>query len=152
MPYVLIIVGAVILVTAINGTTGQLGTMLRADIFGSHGFIYWFLAILVIGAIGYIKPFKKLSDWLLVLVVLVLFLANKGGVFAQFNTALTTIGTSSQTATPTAVASTPSTANLSSTVYGSASNLLDTEPLTGLDTDTGLWLGGNGAIDTGTFD
>jgi hypothetical protein len=95
MPFVLIIIGAVLFVSAIQGTTGQLGTLVKGDITGQGSFIYWFIAILIIGAIGYIPSLKKLSDAFLVLLLLVLFIANKG-VFAQFNSAIkqVTAGTS----------------------------------------------------------
>src|SRR5487761_2645425 len=91
MPYVFIIAGAVILLTAINGTTGELGAMLKTDIFGTGGFMYWFIAIVIVGGIGYIKPLKPLSDIILVLLVLILFLSSKGGFFKQFTQATNTI-------------------------------------------------------------
>jgi len=90
MPFILIVVGLILLVTAIKGTTGRLGTMLAEDTFGAGGFVYWFVAIMVVGAIGYIKAFKTLSDAFIVLIVLSLVLSHRG-VFKQFNDAIKSI-------------------------------------------------------------
>src|SRR5262249_20848171 len=66
MAIILIIVGIILFLTAIRGTTAQFGNLLLQDLFG--GFVYWFGAIIVIGLIGYIKPLRPLSNALLVLV------------------------------------------------------------------------------------
>jgi len=95
MPFVLIIAGILLFVTAIKGTTGTLAKLVSDDIFGTRGYIYWFASIIIVGAIGYVKPLKGISDAFLLLLILVLFLANRG-VFAQFNSALA--GTASQDA------------------------------------------------------
>lgn len=104
MPFVLIVIGVILLVTAIQGTTGQLGSMLRQDVFpgGGKGYLYWFVAIFLIGAIGYEPKLRPISRGLLVLVVLVL-LISQGGFFAKFSQALGQIGQgvgSGSTATP----------------------------------------------------
>jgi hypothetical protein len=96
VPYILIAVGIILFVTAIKGTTGKLGEYLGEDIFGARGYIYWIVAIFVVGAIGYIKPLQKLSDSFILLLVLVLLLGNKG-FFAQFNAAIKEIGPSHTT-------------------------------------------------------
>lgn len=102
MPFALVIIGVVLLVSAVMGTTGTLFTLIRGDFTGPSNFIYWFTAILIIGAIGYIPDFKKFSVAFLALVIIVLFLkrgnANGigGGFFQQFASA---IG-STQTAAP----------------------------------------------------
>jgi hypothetical protein len=87
MPFVLIAIGAILFLTAINGTTLQLGSMLKSDTFGKGGYIYWAVAVFIVGAIGYYKPLKKPSDLFLILVILGLLLSN-GGVFAKFNQAI----------------------------------------------------------------
>lgn len=93
MPFILIVVGIILLVTAIQGTTGQLASMLSQDVFGAGGYLYWFVAILVIGAVGYVKQLKTLSDMGIFLVVLVLILSHKG-LFQQFNAELKKIKSS----------------------------------------------------------
>ncbi len=90
MPFVLIFIGALFFITAIRGTSLQFVHMLQDDVFlakSGHSYLYWAVAIFLVGALGYIKSVRPLSDSFLVLLVIVLFLAN-GGVFAQFNQAL----------------------------------------------------------------
>lgn len=92
MPFVLIIVGLIVFVAAIRGTIGTLGSLLYGDFTGSNSFLYWAVSILVIGAVGYIKALKGLSDSFILLLVIVLFLSNRG-FFAQFTNALRNIAT-----------------------------------------------------------
>lgn len=90
MPFLIIIIGLLLVVTAFKGTTGRLGQMLVEEFTGQSSFLYWAVAILVIGAVGYIKPLKGLANSFLVLLIVVLFLSNKG-FFGKFSTALKSI-------------------------------------------------------------
>lgn len=93
MPFALVIIGVVLLIAAVRGTTGDSGsqkglfTLVKGDFSGPNNFIYWFVAILIIGMIGYIPDLKKLSVAFLTLVIVVLFLS-RGGFFQQFTSAL----------------------------------------------------------------
>ena len=90
MPFVLIFIGALFFITAIRGTSLLFVQMLQDDIFttkSGHSFFFWAIAILIVGALGYIKSIRPLSDSFLLLLIIVLFLSN-GGVFSQFNQAL----------------------------------------------------------------
>jgi hypothetical protein len=95
MPFLFIIVGLVMVTAAARNTvaddvtTKQLGLthLLRNDFTGKNNFVYWVLSILIVGAIGYIKPLQPVSRAFMLLIIIVLFLTNKG-VFAQFNEAL----------------------------------------------------------------
>lgn len=134
MPFILVIVGLIVLVTAIQGTTGALAHDLAQDVFGSGGFLYWFVAILIIGAIGYVKPLKPFSDAFLVLLVLVLVLAH-GGVFDKAQQAIAqiaAINTNSQSA-PSAT-QTPTTPQVPSLMIPapSAEPGLSLQPIPGL--------------------
>ena len=111
MPFALLIIGAFLLIAAVRGTTdgpSGLFALVAGDFTGSPNFTFWIVAILLIGAIGYIQKIKPLSDAMLVLVILVLFLSKGnpgavgGGFFNQFTSALNT----TTTATPTAAAAT----------------------------------------------
>jgi hypothetical protein len=163
MPFILIIIGVILLVTAIQGTTTNLGHMLAGDIFGSQGYLYWFLAIISIGAVGYIKPLKPASDAFLVLLLLVLFLAN-GGVFAKIGPAIAAIKPSSNTTSANGTTSTPATGGLQSLTstgqsnstgqLGSGANSLGSSGVGGASNqnfvDSGTFDNGS-AIDGGTF-
>jgi Mn2+/Fe2+ NRAMP family transporter len=94
MPFVLILAGLVLIVAAIRGTHVQLGTLLVNDFTGPNNFVYWVVAIVLIGSLGYIDKLKPISVTFLVLVVLVLFLAKGnpqnlgGGFFEKFTRGL----------------------------------------------------------------
>jgi hypothetical protein len=98
MPFLFLITGVVFVVSATLNTQGQLLTLLRGDFTGKGNFIYWLAAILLIGAVGYIPDLKPVSRAFLVLVVIVLFINNKG-VFANFIAAMNQTQQSSATST-----------------------------------------------------
>lgn len=87
MPFALLIVGIVLLVSAVRGTQGDLFTLVKGDFSGSNNYLYWVVSILIIGAVGYIDTLRPISRMFLVLVVVVLFLSH-GGVFQQLNSQL----------------------------------------------------------------
>jgi hypothetical protein len=87
MPFLFLISGIVLIVASVRGTNQQLVTLLKGDFTGQDNFLYWSVSILLIGAIGYIDGLKPVSRAFLVLVVIVLFIKNKG-VFQQFTQAL----------------------------------------------------------------
>jgi hypothetical protein len=85
MPLALILLGVLFLTAAVRGNkcNGQqcsdlLFSTLKDDFTGPDNFIYWGLALFIIGAAGYYKPFKPLSNAFLGLVILVLFISNRG--------------------------------------------------------------------------
>lgn len=99
MPFILLGVGILLVVLAVKGTQRQFFKLLVGDFTGSGNFIYWVVAILVIGAVGYIPKLKALSNSFLVLVMLVIFLSNKG-FFNSFNDQIKSGTSNSITTTP----------------------------------------------------
>jgi hypothetical protein len=106
MPFLFIVTGLVMVISAARNTYPQLLQLLKDDVTGQNNFVYWMAAILGIGALGYIPDLKPVSRAFLVLVVIVLILKN-GGVFNQFVSALNTtqaanpsIGTSATSSQP----------------------------------------------------
>jgi len=87
MPYVIVILGIVLVVTALRGTTAMLGKQIATDTVAAGGFVWWFIAILIIGGLGYIKALRGLSDAFLALVIIALVVSNKG-IFAQAQSAV----------------------------------------------------------------
>jgi len=83
MPFLFLVLGTVMVVSAARNTQTQLIGLLKSDFTGKGNFIYWLISILAIGAVGYIPDLKPVSRAFLVLVVIVLILKN-GGVFTQF--------------------------------------------------------------------
>lgn len=88
MAFVFLIIGVVLVISGAKGTQSQLWAQLQLDFSpsaqkqGQHSFLAWLIAILIIGAVGYIDELKELSRSFLVLVVVVLLLSN-GGFFKQ---------------------------------------------------------------------
>lgn len=85
MPLFLVLLGVLFLTAAVRGNKcdGQqcsdlLFSTLKDDFTGPNNFIYWGIALFVIGAAGYYKPFKPLSNAFLILVIVVLLLSNRG--------------------------------------------------------------------------
>jgi len=86
MPFALTAIGAILVLTGINDTYAQFGAQLQNDMQG--GYLKWAAAILIIGGLGYIKDLEPVTDLFLVLMIVALFLANKGGVFAEVTKAV----------------------------------------------------------------
>ncbi len=89
MPIALLIIGALLIVSGAEGKTKALGSHLASDFVGtngSKGFAVWVLALVAIGAIGYVPRAKPLSDAFLALIIVVIFLdnnQNSSGFFAN---------------------------------------------------------------------
>jgi hypothetical protein len=88
MPFALAIIGIIFMATAVKGTTTQFFSLVMSDFTGSGNYIYWVISILIIGSVGYIKKLQPVSDLFLALVLIVMFLANKGGFFSEFTSAI----------------------------------------------------------------
>lgn len=97
MPFVFLIIGVMLLVAGVRNTQSQLFSLVASDFSLGQGFsksyVAWMAAIFGIGAIGYYKPIRPISDAFLILVIIVLFLSNKG-VFSQFTQQLNNVSTS----------------------------------------------------------
>jgi hypothetical protein len=94
MPFALLFVGLLLLIAGVKNTQDTLFTTVKGDFQGSNNFIYWFVAIMIIGGLGYIPKLKPISTAFLALVIIVLFLKKGdatglgGGFFAQATAAL----------------------------------------------------------------
>lgn len=86
MPYVFLLIGLALAISAIEGTYNALGTQLKQDLTGPKSFITWALAIGMVGALGYIEDIRPVTNRLLWLILIVLFLAN-GGAWQNLITA-----------------------------------------------------------------
>lgn len=117
MPIALILIGVILLIAAVRNTQGTLFTLVKGDFTGKNNFIFWLVAILVIGAIGNVKQLKGFSNAFLALVIIVILLSNKG-FFAQFQTALSTTTSTSTT-----------TSNTAGNVLGAVGGLASLAPL-----------------------
>jgi hypothetical protein len=104
MPLVFIGAGVLFVFLSIKGNPSDLYSLVKGDFSGPNSFIYWMTAIVVLGALGYIKGLEQFSKLFLILVLIVLFLDN-GGFFNKFQTYLHSTTTATA---PTATAQTGS--------------------------------------------
>jgi hypothetical protein len=73
MAFIAVLIGAVLIVAAFNGTHQTLAKQLEADI---PGYFKWGLAVVAVLALGYVPGLRTPSRWLIGLVVLVVVLTN----------------------------------------------------------------------------
>lgn len=111
MPFLIIIIGVMVLLTAIKGTYQQFGNQLYSDLAGAStsgsqtgGYIYWVSSIIAVGLLGYYSPLQKFSRTFMFLILLGMILANRG-IFQQLQQALkqgpqASSGSASASATP----------------------------------------------------
>jgi hypothetical protein len=81
MPFVVLIVGAILIIAAFNNTYSKLAAELETDV---PGFFKWAAAIAAIVALGYVPGLRVPTRWLLALVMLVLLLKNYSQIYAGF--------------------------------------------------------------------
>lgn len=88
MPLGLLIIGAVLAVSALRGTERDLGTLVAGDFTGAGNFGYWIAALAIVGGLGYIPGIQGPARALLALIVIVFVLANGTGFFSQLQSAI----------------------------------------------------------------
>jgi len=125
MPFAFLIVGLMLLVIGVRNQTSTAITLLQKEFTGSGSFIQWFIAIFIIGAIGYWKPAKGFSDAFMGLIILVMIIANENsnGLFAAFEQAMQNTTASPATPSSTAAATASTATGATATPTGSASNI-----------------------------
>jgi hypothetical protein len=121
MPFVLLIVGLLMIITGARGTYAQFGSQLASEFEGTNSFTYQMIALGAIGALGYIPALQTISRWALALILLVILLSNKGsnGFFSEFQAALQNGPTTPQ---PIGTAAAPTPAQLATASQTSGSN------------------------------
>ena len=89
MGFALVLAGLLMIVTGARGTYAAFGAQIAKDFTGPPGqnFTYFLVGIGAVGALGYIDALRTVSRLFMVLVIISIFLANKG-FFAQFTAAL----------------------------------------------------------------
>lgn len=90
MPIFFLIVGIMLIVVGFNNKLPELGRLIKEDFVptdGASSFQLWIIAIFVVGSLGYIRSFKPVANAFLVLIIITLFLSNRG-FFTRFNEAV----------------------------------------------------------------
>lgn len=114
MGIVLIAVGLALLISAVRGTLlnvpgatgGQAGpgllTLFYDDFVGPGNMFVWLLALGLVGAVGYVKPLRPVSDAFLVLIIVVLIVSAKTAAGINFFSSLSSQILATQSVTPSA--------------------------------------------------
>jgi hypothetical protein len=76
-----------LVVSGVRGTHEELFALVKGDLTGQNSFIWWLVAVGIIGALGYIPAMRGVSHAFLALILVVLVLSNRG-VFEQFTRAI----------------------------------------------------------------
>ena len=124
MPFALVIIGLILIVSGARNTYQPLGQQLISDFTGPGNFTYWLVALGVLGAIGSIPQFKRVSHLLLALTIIAMVLKN-GGLFAKVTQFLQN-GPTTPTAAPntSVAAATPTAANNNSASNAQAASAI----------------------------
>jgi hypothetical protein len=137
MPFVFLIAGLGLLITAVRGTQATAFGLLKSEFSGINSFAKWALAIFILGGLGYIKTIQPITRGLMILVLLAIILKNRGGLFSSFNKqvsnpvqpaaqgtsgALQSTGQGGSLPTPDQVAVNPSIAPTQSQIAGAIPN------------------------------
>lgn len=100
MPFALVFVGLLLIITGFQNTYKQFGAQVQGDFSGKGNFLYWLLAILIVGAIGYVKSLQGFSRAFMALILLSILLSNKSGTaqgITFFSNLVTGVNTGSTT-------------------------------------------------------
>lgn len=92
MPFALVFLGLVMVVSGAKNTYKELGAEVIADFTGPGNFTWWIMAIGAVGAVGYYGPARNFSRMFLALIIIAMVLAQQrnggGGFFGQLDAAL----------------------------------------------------------------
>lgn len=127
MPFALVAIGLLMIITGINNTYAQFGAQLQTDFTGQKSFLVWIVAFIMVGALGYIKDLRTFSHYFMALILISMFLSNKG-VFAQLQAAIAQGPTAPQAVTGTTPAQTAISPSASTTTINNAITSNQTGP------------------------
>lgn len=107
MPIVFGVIGVLLIVAGVRGTTSQLFSLVKSDFSGQPNYFEWMIAIFLVGAIGYVKQLSTISRMMMILVAAGLLYKNKQ-VFSETKTeTVANPTTSTQASTATQQTSSP---------------------------------------------
>lgn len=107
MPIVFGVIGVLLIVAGVRGTTSQLFSLVKSDFSGQPNYFEWMIAIFLVGAIGYVKQLSTISRMMMILVAVGLLYKNKQ-VFSETQTeTVANPTTSTQASTATQQTSSP---------------------------------------------
>lgn len=144
MPIVILIFGAILIVSAYKNTYTTLFSNLKSDV---PGFAVWFAAIAVVGGLQYVPGLRVPARWLLALVLLVLFMSNYQRILSGIKSASSGAGSAAAAQTDPATqyalnATAPTEAQITGTSSSSSSTSTAVSSVTSYDPNSYLtaWL------------
>lgn len=87
MPFALVVIGLLLVVTGARGTQKEFGDLLYKDFTGPGNFTYWLVSLGAIGALGYIDELRTFSRLFMALIIIAMIVKNQG-LFDKFTQAL----------------------------------------------------------------
>ncbi len=87
MPFALVLIGIVLVITGAQGTQKELVEELKSDFTGPGNFTYWIFSLGVVGALGYIESLRGFSRAFMALIIITMIIRN-GAFFDKFKEAL----------------------------------------------------------------
>lgn len=139
MPFALVVIGLIMIVTGSRNTYAQFGAQVASDFTGPGNFTYWLASLGFVGAVGYIPQLKQLSHIFLALIIIVMVLHNGnpgttgGGLFQRIQDFLKTGPTAPQAAQSNApvqpVPGQPATTSQPIAADKAASKIIETVPM-----------------------
>jgi hypothetical protein len=92
MPFALVFIGLLMIVSGAKNTYKEFGAQLVTDFTGDQNFLWWVVALGGVGALGYYAPLRGFSRAFIALILIAMMLAQQrgtsGGFFAMFDAAL----------------------------------------------------------------
>jgi len=70
MPFALTFLGLMLIITGFQDTYKQAGSLVRSDFSGPNNFLFWLVAILIVGSLGYIKGLETFSKTFMALLLI----------------------------------------------------------------------------------
>ena len=93
MPFALTAVGLILIITGFQNTYKQFGATVAGDFSGPNNFLYWMVAVMIVGALGYIKGLETFSRTFMTLIVISLVIAmykKNPNVFSDIQSGIST--------------------------------------------------------------
>ena len=87
MPFALVFIGLLLIVSGAKDTYKQFGAELVEDFTGDGNFTWWIVSIGAVGSLGYVTRLQTFSRMFMALIIIAMLIANRG-VFNQATAAL----------------------------------------------------------------
>lgn len=124
MPYALVVIGLLMIVTGVLNTYAAFATQLQNDM---GGFIVWIIALGSVGALGYIDNLRTFSHYFMALILIALILNNRG-VFANFQKAVASGPIAPSVQSQPGLSATSSTGELDSAISSNQQGVGGSQP------------------------